>query len=209
MLTQKGPNPSCQTILRDVLVLAVGDKTHLAAEGDVPSSGALQANTATVALTPDDAQLLSLASTQGELSLLLRKEGDSSKGTARVVTLRDLKRAGFNVASNSTPPGKIPGNDLGRDFELPPIKTEPPKETPKKEPVKEATKTEVPEEPVEEPLKKEWTMTIEAWPAAPKRVHFYRRPDGSVTRDEADPELKEGKEGKEPKKKADKSAAGK
>ena len=208
MLTQKGPNPSCQTILRDVLVLAVGDKTHRGPEGEAPS-GALQANTATVALTPDDAQLLSLASTQGELSLLLRKEGDTSKGTARVVTLRDLKRAGFNVASDTTPPGRNPGNDSGRDFELPPIKTEPPKEAPKTSPVKEAPKTDVTEEPVEEPLKKEWTMTIEAWPAGPKRVHFYRRPDGSITKDEADPELKEGKEGKgkETKKKAaDKSA---
>jgi len=203
ILTQRGTAPSCSTILRDVLVLAIGDKSSRGLEGETPS-GALQANTATVALTPEDAMLLRLAETQGELSLLLRKEGDTSKGATRSVSLRDLKKAGFNTASALTPPTAGTG-DGGRDIDiLPPIKKElPPEKEPKKDPAKDPTKKAPVEDLVEEPRKPEWVTTIEAWPAAPKRIRFFRRADGSFTRDEADPELNEGKESK---KKAEKSA---
>jgi pilus assembly protein CpaB len=224
ILTQRGPNPTSQTILREVLVLAVGQQNTRTAEGP---AGSIQANTVSVALTPEEAQLLRLAETQGDLSLLLRKDGDLSKGPVKPATLSDLKKAGFNVASFS-PPTRSPGDNLGRDSELPPIpktpetkkpdkpetkvpdkpKTQPEIKTPDKpktKPEAVASKPETPpeEDPVEEPRKAEWITTIEAGAAPAKRVHWYRRPDGSFTKDEADPELEDGKA----KKKADPKAA--
>ena len=209
LLTQRGPNPSAQTILRDVLVLAVGQQATRSTDG---TAGAIQANTVSVALTPEEAQLLRLAETQGDLSLMLRKDGDISKGTVRPATLRDLKRAGATVASLTSPTRK-PGDPVGRDNggELPVIpkelvKPETPKTTPKPE-----TKTE-PEE--KEPVKPKpvWTVTIETGAAPPKVVNFYKRPDGSITKDESDPDLtddketKDTKESKETKKTEPKSA---
>jgi pilus assembly protein CpaB len=214
ILTQRGPNPSSQTILREVLVLAVGQQNIRSTEG--PGS-AIQANTVSVALTPEEAQLLRLAETQGELSLLLRKDGDVSKGPVKPATLSDLKKSGFQV-TGLTPSTKNPGDGTGRDSELPPIpKTEiktpakpdtkpekPDTRVASKPETKPDTKTDEDPEPEDKPLKKEWTMTIQAGAAPDKRVHFWRRPDGSLTKDEADPELNEGKE---PRKKADPKSA--
>src|SRR5204862_452557 len=73
-------------------VVTVGDKA-IRPDGEGP--GALQANTVTVALKPEDAQKVRLAEKLGELSLLLRKEGDDLKQSAKVTKPDDLLRPAF------------------------------------------------------------------------------------------------------------------
>jgi len=79
--------PSITTIVENARILSAERQT------DVKSQGANTnpPRTVTLLVTVDDAQKIQLASTAGQLSLSLRGEGDSGKGTAsRTITIDDL-----------------------------------------------------------------------------------------------------------------------
>jgi pilus assembly protein CpaB len=61
---------SSDIVLRDVRVLALGDKTQAQASGDHPET--IEANVAVLELTPEEARALALADEMGTISLALR-----------------------------------------------------------------------------------------------------------------------------------------
>jgi len=77
-----------QTILQKVLVLAVDTLTQR--NGDKTTT--ILGNTVTLAVTPEDAQKLSLAATRGELRLTLRPLGDDKKVPLRETKEGDLEK---------------------------------------------------------------------------------------------------------------------
>lgn len=171
LLTTRGEQASAFTILRDVLVLAVAEKmTKDTKEGD---SAVIVANTVTVAVKSDDANLVRLAETQGELSLLLRKEGDKTEWKSdRIITPDDLKRAGrgsplaFATKPAEEKPTTLP---LGIPFDA----------------IKKADPKEEPEEKVE-PIKPKWEVTIEYGNAPSQKIPYFEKPDGTLTREAAE-----------------------
>jgi len=70
-----------RVLLENVLVLAADTET-----GRPPDRNALPASVVTVALTPDDAELVTLAAEMGTLRLLLRPTGDSKPSKSRGAT---------------------------------------------------------------------------------------------------------------------------
>jgi pilus assembly protein CpaB len=98
ILTTRGENAESKTILRDVLVLAVGDQPQ--GSEDPNARATIHAQTVTVALTSEDAQLVRVAEITGDLSLMLRKDGDTSVTRNRVMTKRDLVRAAHGLGQN-------------------------------------------------------------------------------------------------------------
>jgi pilus assembly protein CpaB len=77
---RRGDNDSIsQILLEDVLVLAADQEINRPGDG----KSAMVANTVTVALTPDDAELVTLAQEMGSLRLILRAFGDSSPAGTR------------------------------------------------------------------------------------------------------------------------------
>jgi pilus assembly protein CpaB len=70
-----------RVLLENVLVLAADTET-----GRPPDRTAIPASVATVALTPDDAELVTLAAEMGTLRLLLRPTGDSNPSKTRGAT---------------------------------------------------------------------------------------------------------------------------
>src|SRR5262249_21609162 len=90
LLTQRGTNNkvSSRTVLADVQVLAVGERTDRGGEGNP------QGNTVTVALLPEDAAKVRVAETLGELSLWLHGSDEDVKHSKRVITEDDVLRAG-------------------------------------------------------------------------------------------------------------------
>ncbi|MCD6352510.1 MAG: Flp pilus assembly protein CpaB [Armatimonadetes bacterium] len=87
-----------RTVLQDVEVLAVGteivpepEPSATSEEGKArPKSKRQQQTTATLAVTPDEAQKLVLADSKGKIRLALRRAGDSTLAAAPAVTLTDL-----------------------------------------------------------------------------------------------------------------------
>src|SRR5206468_24431 len=87
ILTTRGLKANARTVLRDVLVLAVGDKIIRDSE-----AGSLQANTVSVALLPDDAAKIRVAESLGELSLWLHGSDEGVVHGTKVITEDDVLR---------------------------------------------------------------------------------------------------------------------
>lgn len=79
------PTPETQIVLQDVEVLTVGQKL----EAD-PAGKPETVNVVTLLLTPEDAQKLVLASTQGSIQFVLRNSADHTKVLARPVQMAQL-----------------------------------------------------------------------------------------------------------------------
>jgi len=179
ILTQKGEQAASATILHDVLVLAVGDQPN---KGTATPTGVMQAQTVNVAVKADEAHLIRLAETEGELSLFLRRDGDkSTERSDRVVTKKDLFRRSpaLNVGSNPTPtpPPPAPTTDTNKlPFGL------------GLDEIEKVAKKQNPPPPEPEPVKPAHTVVIELGPGAQRAVNFFTKPDGSLTRED-DPTL--------------------
>lgn len=79
------PDPLTTTVLQDVTVLAIGQKTEPDPEGK-PTT----ASVVTVLISPEDAQRVVLASTQGQLRFVLRNGGDRLDFTGPPVLFSQL-----------------------------------------------------------------------------------------------------------------------
>jgi Flp pilus assembly protein CpaB len=186
VLTQRGEQASASTILREVLVLAVADKTaRIEGEPGQPN-GVIPAQTVVIAVKPDAGMLVKLAETEGELSLVLRKDGDKSEWKAdRIYTKEDLKRAGRDSSFVSVP--TTPLTEEPRTTE--PKTTEPKTTLPFGLPLEALKKPGDKVEPEEkvEPIKPKWEVTIEYGNAPAQRIPYFEKPDGSLTREGGEP----------------------
>lgn len=82
------PTPETQIVLQDVEVLTVGQKLEPDPQGKPES-----VNVVTLLLTPEDAQKLMLASTQGGIQFVLRNGADHTKVKATPVQMAQLSGA--------------------------------------------------------------------------------------------------------------------
>ncbi len=174
LLTTRGDQASASTILREVLVLAVADKI-VREEGSGQPTGVIPAQTVTIAVKPDDSKLVRLAENVGELSLVLLKDGDKTEWKSnRIITLKDLERAGratsfVNTPTEVTPPAAPTTTAFGLPLEI--LKKQEPKEEP---------------EVKIEPIKPKWEVTIEYGNAPSLKIPYYEK-DGSLTREGGEP----------------------
>jgi pilus assembly protein CpaB len=97
----RGADSLSKTILQNLLVLAADQEP-----GREGGDQAKLVTTVTLAVKPDEAQKLTLASTQGHLVLKLRRQGDEEINITRQVTLQDLIRN--HDTSSSTDPADDP-----------------------------------------------------------------------------------------------------
>ncbi len=169
LLTQRGEESSASTILREVVVLAVADKL-IREEGNGQSTGTIPAQTVAIAVKPEDAMLVRLAENEGELSLVLRKDGDKSEWKSNmIITKADLKRAGRATSFVSTPTAEPTTLPFGLPLEA----------------LKKPEEKAEPEEKVE-PIKPKWEVIIEYGNAPSQKLPYYEKPDGSLSRDASD-----------------------
>ncbi len=75
------------TVLRGVMVLAVNDL----GERQESNKGSLKSSVVTLQVTPEQAEKLALAASEGKLSLSLRNPQDTEPGKTRGAVLRDLR----------------------------------------------------------------------------------------------------------------------
>jgi pilus assembly protein CpaB len=168
ILTRRGKDASALTILRNILVLAVGP-THIRPE----DSSVLQATTVSVALKTDDAQLVSLAETLGDLRLMLCREGESIGGSTRVTTVSDLLHAAGDHGRSASlgQQGSTSEEKLPFGVGLPDLE-------------KARTKAKDDPPPVEvAAVKPDWTITIYAGFDPPVRAHYFKRGE-EIVKDE-------------------------
>jgi pilus assembly protein CpaB len=177
VLTQKGDNPTSSTILREVLVLSVGAQVAPVQEsGQNPT---IQAQTITVAVKGDEANLIRLAESQGELSFLLRKDGDKTDiGSGRVITRNDLSRAARSgsLALGLPKPEDQDPNKLPFGWGLDELKKPEKSDRPKGE------DEPADEEKEPEQLPPDVAITIEPGAGPAIVVPFWKKHDGSYTR---------------------------
>jgi Flp pilus assembly protein CpaB len=178
MLTQRGENANCSTILRDMLVLSVGERVQRPEDAN---SGVMQAQTVTIAVKADEAKTIRLAETVGDLSFVLRKEGEKAEFSTDTVVTRDfLKRAGRGLGTSpltAPPPEEDPGKlPFGLDLTA----------------IQKKVDDGNPETPPE-PIKPSWTVTVEKGALPPEQIHLYKRPDGGFGRDPGQAEKPEAK----------------
>ena len=81
-----GEETSSETIFRDIRVLAIGQRIEIK-EGQKNAEG----NTATLELSPDEAEELVLARSKGEITLALRSIADFNKGDNGESVKKDAK----------------------------------------------------------------------------------------------------------------------
>jgi pilus assembly protein CpaB len=91
----RGQEAMSRIILQNILVLATD--TEDGREGEKAKLAA----TVTLAVTPDDAQKLTLAASQGSLCLKLRKYGDEEIDNTRPITVQDLIKGGHETGSGT------------------------------------------------------------------------------------------------------------
>jgi pilus assembly protein CpaB len=94
------PTPETQIVLQDVEVLTIGQKV----EPD-PNGKPEPVNVVTLLLTPEDAQKLMLASTQGGIQFVLRNGADHTKVQARPVQMAQL--SGTSEATSPAPAAEV------------------------------------------------------------------------------------------------------
>jgi len=170
--TERGDQAAASTILNDVLVLSVADQIVRKDATAESGTGTIQAQTVSVALKSDEIQKVRLAEQFGELSLALRKEGETADSrSAKRTTLDDLRkivRRPAEVTPTVTPevkpadPNKLP---FGLNLEE----------------IKQAEKKEVkvPELPLAERFHEVEQVDGDG---APTIVAFYKLPNGRVVR---------------------------
>jgi len=174
ILTQRTLKATARTVLRDVVVLAVGDKIIRESE-----SGSIQANTVSVALLPDDAAKVRVAETLGELSLWLHGSDEAVVHGSKVITEDDVLRPGQAVEPKDPPvvEAKPDSDRLPLGLNLPEVERIAAAQKKEKEPVVE-------EPPVKQPS---WTLTIYPGFDPPIQQHYYDAPKGGIVRDDSDP----------------------
>lgn len=101
--SDRTPAPETQIVLQDVEVLTIGQKL----EPD-PQGKAETVNAVTLLLTPEDAQKLVLASTQGSIQFVLRNGADHTKVTAKAVQMAQLSGVEAAPAEVITPRPHLP-----------------------------------------------------------------------------------------------------
>jgi pilus assembly protein CpaB len=94
-----GGDQQTTTVLENVAVLATGTKLTASASGDTPD----QTSVITLAVSPDDAQKLALASTEGRIQLALRNPLDDRREGLSSVSVNNLYRKGV------PPPAPVQG----------------------------------------------------------------------------------------------------
>jgi pilus assembly protein CpaB len=133
-------NPVTKTILENILVLAVGSETKERKGGEEKSS---PTDVITLEVTPEEAEKLALATTEGRLQLALRNFSDTESVVTHGTTVSNL------VGSHSpSPPREI----------TPPVRREEVREVEVKKPV-----SQVPPPPIENKveIQKPSTHTVE------------------------------------------------
>jgi Flp pilus assembly protein CpaB len=147
-LTTRGAEASTRIFLQNMLVLAV-DQTDQRGDGVRNILG----QTVTVAATPEEANRLKLASSLGELSLMLRRPGESDTTGHVVTTVADLNKplSGGKAKEDDIP--QVPA--ASSDFALPKVDEKQTEEDPKPAPVKEKDPA-----PVRKVVKKDHVMRI-------------------------------------------------
>jgi pilus assembly protein CpaB len=138
---RRGEESTTQTILQNVLIMAV--ETQDIRDGDKKT---ILGGTATLALTPEDAQKVKLAQSLGDLALSLRGLSDDTLTSLKASTPRDVQRV--NRGSSSIGSGTIGEDENPSTIPVGPVvpvvpKPEPPKDPAvvKDEPTKPAPKT--------------------------------------------------------------------
>ena len=101
--TDRFPTPATQIVLQDVEVLTVGQKL----EPD-PQGKAEAVNVVTLLLTPEDAQKLVLASSQGGIQFVLRNGADHTRVNATPMQMSQLSGSGPAVTPVVTPRPHLP-----------------------------------------------------------------------------------------------------
>lgn len=127
LCTMRGDQASAKLILQDMLVMAVGDQDQRN-----PEQKSMLGQTVTLAATPEQAGRLSLGASLGELRLLPKGHGDTSRVGHFEVKPDDLKqpaRAGQRDDRVAAGPVSVPPSVLP----LPELKPEEKKAEPKKE----------------------------------------------------------------------------
>jgi len=97
------PTPETQIVLQDVEVLTVGQKLEPDPQGKPET-----VNVVTLLLTPEDAQKLMLASTQGGIQFVLRNGADHTKVKAMPVQMAQLSGTDPEPAPVVTPRPRLP-----------------------------------------------------------------------------------------------------
>jgi len=160
-LKRDGAEPMSQVILQNMLVLA----TDTEAQRD-PNVGGKLANTVTLAAKPDDALKLTLATSLGEVRLILRKFGEDETSHTKAVKAADILKG----TQNASDPNE---DSAGASSE---IKTSPEIRTPEPPKIEEKT-------PVEEALVKYWVQEIRNGESV---VRIKRREDGKDLEDSSE-----------------------
>jgi pilus assembly protein CpaB len=137
VLRRGDDDSSSQTILENVLVLAAGAQTQRP-----DGTTAIHSDTVTVALRPEDAELVALAQEMGSLRLVLRAEGDTTiRHSHGVEGSRIRKRLLAQRGNDSKEPATNPSRPTGPLVtDVPDV--DPPKKPAKKAPAKKAAEPE-------------------------------------------------------------------
>jgi pilus assembly protein CpaB len=101
--TDRVPTPATQIVLQDVEVLTVGQKLQPDPQGKPET-----VNVVTLLLTPEDAQKLVLASSQGGVQFVLRNGADHTRVKAAAVQMAQLSGAEPLPAATVTPRLRLP-----------------------------------------------------------------------------------------------------
>ena len=105
VVTQKIPEPVTNTVLENILVLAAGPQVSTKGKEEKPTT----VDVITLEVTPEEAEKLALAATEGRLQLALRNFGDSEHILTKGVTIPAL------LASYSSVEGiTVPARGVGR-----------------------------------------------------------------------------------------------
>jgi pilus assembly protein CpaB len=163
---RRGDESTTQTILQNVLVLAVDQQDIRDQERKTILGG-----TATLALNPEDAQKVKLAQTLGELGLVLRGLNDDTVASLKATTPRDVARQSRNGGSGNPTNGDdsdTSGVIGGPAVPAVPVITPPPPKVEEKPPV--VVKDEKPE-PVK-PAPKTFTQVIWNGPDVKRVVYI-------------------------------------
>jgi len=106
--------PVTRTLLQDMLVLGVDQVSSEAAEEPIV------VNVVTLLAEPDQAKTLTLAQRVGDLTLLLRNEGDRTEDESETVALDDL----WEYGPEDVAPRAAPAGAGSRESQLPPNQRE-------------------------------------------------------------------------------------
>jgi pilus assembly protein CpaB len=126
-----GDKPATRTILQNMLVLAVDMKNERDTE-----TRAMLGNTVTMAVWPKEAQDLMLASSTGEIRLVLRPLGEEKAVSVKGSSLDDLKNPRDFGDPNNGGPETGGSTGLGNLVPVPPVPAGPDTPAPTPEPVR-------------------------------------------------------------------------